>query len=137
MDTNTATDRARTDHSVWVGLSYDDPWAARDWLRALGFVEGVVVEGDEPGAVRHSEMLWPEGGRVMVSSRDRDDRTFVSATGAATVYVVVDDADVVWERARALGATVLRPLETTDFGSRTFSVADAEGTSWSFGTYAG
>lgn len=127
----------RADHNVWVGLSYDDPLAARAWLRGMGFVEGVVVEGEEPGEIRHSELLWPEGGRVMVSSRAKADRTFVSAPGAATVYVVTDDPDVVWRRARSLGARVLRPLEETDYGSRGFSVADPEGTSWSFGTYAG
>jgi uncharacterized glyoxalase superfamily protein PhnB len=137
MDTNLTANTTRTDHNIWVGLTYDDPRGAREWLQGLGFVEGVLVEDDEPGAVRHSEMLWPEGGRVMVSSRERHDRTFVSAAGAATVYVVVDQAEVVWERARALGATVLRPLETTDYGSRTFSVADVEGNSWTFGTYAG
>lgn len=127
----------RSDHNVWVGLSYDDPFAARSWLRGLGFVDGVVVDGESPGEIRHSEMLWPEGGRVMVSSRQKADRTFVSAAGAATVYVVTDDPDAVWARAERLGATVLRPLEETDYGSRGFSVADPEGTSWSFGTYAG
>lgn len=129
--------QAGPDHNVWVGLSYQDPLAARAWLRALGFVDGVVVPGEAPGEIRHSEMLWPEGGRVMVSSRARTDPTFVSAPGAATVYVVVDDPDPVWERAQRLGAVVQRPLEETDYGSRGFSVVDPEGTSWSFGTYAG
>ena len=133
----TTTGLAGPDHSVWVGLSYDDPLAARAWLRALGFGEGVVVDGEAPGEIRHSEMLWPDGGRVMVSSRTKADPTFVAARGAATVYVVVDDLDAVWERAQRLGAEVLRPLEETDYGSRGFSVVDAEGTSWSFGTYAG
>lgn len=135
-DTNAST-TTTLDHNVWVGLSYDDPVAARAWLRDLGFVDGIVVEGDAPGEIRHSEMLWPEGGRVMVSSQARRDTTFVSSPGAATVYVVVDDPDAVWERAQRLGATVVRPLEEADYGSRGFSVADAEGTTWSFGTYAG
>src|SRR5687767_10521193 len=59
----------------WVGLSYDDPLAARAWLRELGFDEGILVQ-DEAGAVEHSEMLWPEGGRVMVSSRATGHDTF-------------------------------------------------------------
>lgn len=126
-----------TDHNIWVGLSYDDAPAARKWLAALGFEEGIVVEGERPGEIFHSEMRWPEGGRVMVSTRAKKDDTFVSTAGAATVYVVVDDPDAVFARAQALGATVLRPMEDTDYGSRGFSIADAEGTSWSFGTYAG
>ena len=48
-----------------------------------------------------------------------------------------DDPDAVWSSAQALGATVLRPMEDTDYGSRGFSIADAEGNAWSFGTYAG
>ena len=144
-DTATASDAAvpapegaaRTDHSVWVGLTYDDPRAARAWLRGLGFLEGIVVDGEEPDQVRHSEMLWPEGGRVMVSSRGGADPNFVTTPGGATVYVVTDDPDAVWQRAQDLGARVLRPMQDTDYGSRGFSVADPEGTSWSFGTYAG
>lgn len=140
METDTSTPAApttRTDHNVWVGLSYDDPRAARAWLRALGFEDGILVPGERDGEVQHSEMLWPEGGRVMVSSRGKKDGTFVAAAGAATVYVVVDDPDAVWERATALGVRVDRPMEDTDYGSRGFSVRDPEGNSWSFGTYAG
>ncbi|MDN5796036.1 MAG: glyoxalase [Intrasporangium sp.] len=146
MDTTSQQDRspqqdatevpARPDHNVWVGLSYTDPHAARAWLRALGFVDGILVQ-DEGGAVHHSEMLWPGGGRVMVSSRDRADATFVAGAGAATLYVVTEDPDGVWERAQRLGASVVRPMEDSDYGSRGFSIADVEGNSWSFGSYAG
>jgi uncharacterized glyoxalase superfamily protein PhnB len=142
MDTTTNTSRTpdtatRTDHNIWVGISYDDPYAARAWLRALGFTEGIVVPGEADGRIRHSEMLWPEGGRVMVHSRDQADDTFDTPLGAASVYVVCDDPDAVLARAEALGAEVLRPMEDTDYGSRGFSVRDAEGNRWSFGTYAG
>jgi uncharacterized glyoxalase superfamily protein PhnB len=127
----------RTDHNAWPGLTYDDPVAARSWLRELGFTEGVLVPGPDRNAVRHSEMLWPEGGRVMISSRRGADDPFDVPRGAGSVYVVVDDPDAVFARAERLGATVLRPMEDTDYGSRGFSIADAEGNTWSFGTYAG
>lgn len=104
---------------------------------ALGFTDGIVVPGDRDGEIRHSEMLWPDGGRVMVSSRGKGDDTFVAAAGAATMYVVADDPDAVWARAEALGVTVDRPMEESDYGSRGFSIRDPEGNSWSFGTYAG
>ena len=126
----------RPDHNIWTGLTYDDPLSARHWLAALGFEEGVLVTGQD-GAVEHSEMLWPEGGRVMVSGRARADDTFSVARGAASVYVVVDDPDAVYARAKDLGAEVVRDLAETDYGSRGFSVKDAEGNRWSFGTYAG
>ncbi len=132
-----APDTSRADHNVWVGLSYEDPLAARAWLRALGFMDGILVEGEGDGEVVHSEMLWPEGGRVMVSSRARADGTFVSSPGAATVYVVTDHVEQVHERAQRLGARFVRPLADSDYGSREFSVVDPEGNSFSFGTYAG
>ncbi|HEU5145032.1 MAG TPA: VOC family protein [Dermatophilaceae bacterium] len=135
------TRTTRTDHNIWVGISYDDPHAAREWLRALGFEEGIIVAGEAHDEtheeVRHSEMLWPEGGRVMVHSRDKADPTFETPPGSASVYVVCDDPDAVLARAEGLGATVVRPMEETDYGSRGFSVSDAEGNRWSFGTYAG
>ena len=127
----------RTDHNIWTGLTYDDPIAARAWLSALGFEEGILVTGSDDTVVQHSEMLWPEGGRVMISSRDRPDDTFSVARGAASVYVVVDDPDAVYSRAKQLGADVIRDMENTDYGSRGFSIKDAEGNRWSFGTYAG
>jgi uncharacterized glyoxalase superfamily protein PhnB len=127
---------SRPDHNIWPGLTYDDPIAARTWLAALGFTEGVLV-GNGDGTVHHSEMIWPEGGRVMLSSSGRSDATFASPRGSGSVYVVVDDPDAIFGRAQDLGATVLRGMEDTDYGSRGFSIADAEGNRWSFGTYAG
>lgn len=127
----------RTDHNIWTGLTYDDPMAARTWLSALGFEEGILVTGADGTTVEHSEMLWPEGGRVMISSHGKADDTFSVARGAASVYVVVDDPDAVFASAKQLGAEVIRDMEDTDYGSRGFSVKDAEGNRWSFGTYAG
>jgi uncharacterized glyoxalase superfamily protein PhnB len=48
-----------------------------------------------------------------------------------------EDPAAVFARAQRLGATVLRPMEDADYGSRGFSIADAEGNTWSFGTCAG
>lgn len=135
MATHTSATTNRTDHNIWAGITYDDALAARAWLRGLGFEEGILVTDE--GTVTHSEMLWPEGGRVMVHSRDKHDGTFSTPRGGAAVHVVVDDPDAVWERAREQGAQVIRPMEDTDYGSRGFSVADPEGNRWSFGSYAG
>jgi uncharacterized glyoxalase superfamily protein PhnB len=126
-----------TDHNIWAGLTHDDALAARTWLSALGFTDGILVMSADGSTVEHSEMLWPEGGRVMVSSRLRQDDMFAVPRGAASVYVVVDDPDAVFERAKDLGAQVIRDMEDTDYGSRGFSVTDVEGNRWSFGTYAG
>ena len=63
MATQTQGITTRTDHNIWAGISYDDALGARAWLRALGFAEGILVQEDD-GTVTHSEMMWPEGGRV-------------------------------------------------------------------------
>jgi len=125
------------DHNIWTGLTYDDPIAARAWLVSLGFREGTLVLAEDGTSVHHSEMVWPEGGRVMVSSRGKDNTDFAVARGAAAVYVVTDRPDEVYARANKLGANVVRELEDTDYGSRGFSIKDVEGNRWSFGTYAG
>ena len=57
--------------------------------------------------------------------------------GGASIYVVTDEPDVLYERARAAGATVVQPLKDEDYGSRGFTVRDPEGVYWSFGTYRG
>ena len=132
MDIN---DTARTDHTIWPGLTADDPRALRAWLVSLGFTEGILVEGD--GIVQHSEMLWPEGGRVMISSARPEDPQFTTAIGGSNLYVVTDEPDAVHERAVAVGARFTRPMEDADYGSRGFSITDPEGNSWSFGTFAG
>lgn len=126
-----------TDHNIWPGFTYDDAAAARAWMSSLGFTEGIVVpDADDESLIHHSEMIWPEGGRVMVSSRGRDSK-FATDRGAQGVYVVCDDPDAVFARAEAAGAEVVQGLEETDYGSRGFSIKDAEGNVWSFGSYAG
>lgn len=127
----------RDDRSIWPGLTYDDAVGARAWLTAVGFTEGILVPGDSDGEVVHSEMIWPDGGRVMVHSACRTDATFLVPTGSGSCYVVTADPDGVWASAQAIGADVVRGMEETDYGSRGFSVADPEGNRWSFGTYDG
>jgi uncharacterized glyoxalase superfamily protein PhnB len=127
----------REDRSIWSSVTYEDALAGRAWLATLGFEDGICVPGDTAGSVMHSEMLWPEGGRVMVHSRCADERSFDVPRGAGSCYVVTADPDTVHARATELGATFLRPMEETDYGSRGFSIVDVEGNRWSFGTYAG
>jgi uncharacterized glyoxalase superfamily protein PhnB len=57
--------------------------------------------------------------------------------GTASIYVVTDAPDALFDRATAAGAEVVRELKDEDYGSRGFTVRDPEGTLWSFGTYRG
>jgi uncharacterized glyoxalase superfamily protein PhnB len=105
---------------------------------AFGFEETVVYgEGDE---VNHAELTWPLGGGVMLGSvRHAADAAGAGPTrpGAFSAYVVTDDPDGLFKRAKAAGATITSEPHDTDYGSRDFSAADPEGNHWSFGTYRG
>lgn len=124
--------------SVWPCLNYRDAPAAIAFIRdVVGFTETLVVPGDD-GKVAHAELRWPEGGGVMLGSADRADSEFSQLpTGAGSVYVVTADPQAVHDRVVAAGATIARPMESTDYGSDGFTMADPEGNLWSFGTYAG
>ena len=52
-------------------------------------------------------------------------------------YVVTDEPDALYERAKAAGAEIIRAPHDTDYGSRDFAARDPEGNRWSFGTYRG
>lgn len=50
------------------------------------------------------------------------------------LYVIVEDVDAHYERARAAGATVIWELADQPFGHRMYAVADPEGHEWCFAT---
>lgn len=125
--------------TVWPTLSYDDaPAGIRFLVEAFGFAEHLVVPGEADGEVVHAELVWPEGGAVMLGSTKRSaGESGGSAQGSASVYVVTAKPDEVYARAIAAGAVEVRGLRDEDYGSRGFIVRDPEGNSWSFGTYRG
>jgi uncharacterized glyoxalase superfamily protein PhnB len=53
------------------------------------------------------------------------------------VYVVTDDPDGVCERVKASDAEIVRDIQDEDYGGRGFSLRDAEGNVWTFGSYRG
>jgi uncharacterized glyoxalase superfamily protein PhnB len=123
---------------VWPSLRARDARALiRFLIDAFGFEE-VVVYGDGD-RVDHAQLSWPPGGGIMLGSapeaRSGDDRPLEPGTFGC--YVVTDEPDALFARATAAGATVLRELNDTDYGSRDFAVRDPEGNQWSFGTYRG
>ncbi len=125
--------------SVWPGLLCTDARATIRFLaEAFGFVETIVVPGEQDGEIMHAEVRWPEGGIVMIGSDDRrGEFADHNRPGTNSLYVVTDRPDEVFTRATAAGAQVVRDMEDTDYGSRGFTVRDPEGNLWSFGTYRG
>ena len=93
------------------------------------------------GTINHGELKL-NGGMIMLGSMKDDEhaRGFRSPGelgGAETrsVYIVVEDADAAYQRALDAGAVVVRPITEMPYGSREFTISDAEGHSWSAGTY--
>jgi uncharacterized glyoxalase superfamily protein PhnB len=125
---------------LWASLMYEDAHAGIRFLEeALGFERGMVLSrDDEPSQVMHAEMWWPTGGGVMLGTAGLDDTVFGGRpTGVGSVYLVSNEPDALYQRARDAGARVVIELHDTDFGSRTFTVADSEGNLWTVGTYSG
>ncbi len=132
---------------VWPTLRARD---ARGLIRflvdAFGFEETVVYgEGDR---VDHAQLAWPPGGGIMLGSvregSDGDEDAHGQESGSTPTrpgtfgaYVVTDDVDAVYQRAKAAGAEIIAEPHDTDYGSRDFAVRDPEGNRWSFGTYRG
>lgn len=124
--------------TVWPCINYVDAPAAIDFLVGLGFRCTFTVPGETGDVIQHSELIWPEGGGVMVGTSNRSGSEFSKlGTGTACIYVATEDPRAVYQRAVASGVTLIRELAETDYGSTEFSFADAEGNLWSFGTYTG
>jgi uncharacterized glyoxalase superfamily protein PhnB len=128
--------------NVWPNLGYRDARAAiRFLVNAFGFEEIAVYEEDPNGRVGHAALRLPDGGGVMLHSADGDAVADRAARAAAeggypaySVHIATNEPDALFERAVAAGATVVRAVEDSPFGTRGFIVSDPEGLYWSFGT---
>lgn len=122
-------------------LRYVDAPAAIEWLcRVLGFERHAVYPAPD-GTIAHAELTL-SGGMIMLGSQREDEygRNFkqpkeLGGFETSSTYVVVPDADAIYRRAQDAGASITRPLENTNYGSREFSLKDPEGHTWSVGTY--
>ena len=113
-------------------LTYRDAKSAMSWLNeAFGFKVLAMYEADD-GRVEHAEMSF-ETGVVMLGSVKNHDLN--ETPGLGLTYIACRDPERLLAKAKAAGATVIRDLVETDYGSQDFIVADPEGNQWSFGTF--
>lgn len=126
---------------IWAALNYADATAGiRFLIDILGFEEQLVVPGEEPGVVVHSQLRWPEGGVVQAASANRPDNPFSQrAVGSQSLYVITADPMAVYQRCLEADAEVLMTPESPEYdpNGTVFTIADPEGNLWSFGTYTG
>jgi uncharacterized glyoxalase superfamily protein PhnB len=132
---------SNTKSTVIPTLRYKDAPAAIEWLcHVLGFERRQVYPGPD-GTIAHAELTF-QGGMIMLGSQKDDayGRGFkspgeVGGVETRSAYVVARDVDAVYARAQAAGATIVRQINNTNYGSREFSVKDPEGHTWSVGSY--
>jgi uncharacterized glyoxalase superfamily protein PhnB len=124
-------------------LRYRDAPAAIEWLcRTFGFEKHLVVPG-ESGTIAHAELSFGNG-MIMLGSMLERQTPFgrlmkqpdeIGGAETQSSYVVVNDADAVYARAKAAAARIAIEIKDEDYGGRGFSCYDLEGHLWSFGTY--
>lgn len=127
--------------TVIPALRYRDAHAAIEWFSTVfGFERKAVYDGPN-GTVAHAELTL-DGGMIMLgSARDDEHQARFRSPDqwenqeTRTAYILVTDAEAAYERAVAAGATILRPLKGTEYGSREFALLDPEGHSWGVGSY--
>jgi uncharacterized glyoxalase superfamily protein PhnB len=113
-------------------LLYEDVDAAMEFLtRAFGFEEVLRYTGGE-GYVSHAEMRIGDG--VIYMGDPGDDYRGPAKLGGVTVaiHVNVDDADALYQRAKAAGAEITSAPADQEYGERRFGAKDPEGHSWWF-----
>ena len=121
--------------TIYPILCYDDAPAAIDFLeRAFGCERREVHEGQN-GGVAHAVLTCGDV-HVMLSSTNEGDPVYTQGAGKTGIYVVADDIDALFERAKGAGAEVVMEPTDQEYGSRDFAVRDPEGNVWAFGTYA-
>ncbi|MEC3916624.1 VOC family protein [Nocardia sp. CDC160] len=132
-----STTSVSTGTVIWPTFVYRDAKAAITFLeQAFGFeTKACYSEGD---VVHHAELAWPGGGGIMLGGIREGMALECQPPGVGSAYIVVDNPDALYDRAKAAGANITRELrDETDYESRGFTCRDPEGVYWSFGTYPG
>ena len=124
-------------------LRYRDAPATIEWLcQTFGFEKHLVVPG-EAGTIAHAQLTFGNG-MIMLASVLKNETEFgrllkqpdeIAGAESQSAYVVVNDADAVYARAKTAGAKIAIEIKDEDYGGRDFSCYDLEGHLWSFGTY--
>jgi PhnB protein len=115
-----------------------DAGAAIDFYRdVFGAVERMRMPGDSPGTVGHAELEFGDG-LVMIAD-EFPDHGFLSPQTIGgtpvTVHVYVTDADTVFAKAIAKGATETRAMENQFYGDRSGQFEDPFGHRWNVASH--
>ena len=105
------------------------------YSRALGFTVRSVMDGPE-GAI-HAELRLRETTLMLGPESQQQNSLSAKTIGntPATLYLLVDDVDSVFNRAVAAGARVAMPVTDMFWGDRCGQISDPEGNKWMIATH--
>ena len=112
-------------HTLTPRIIVRDPAPLIAFLKTVFDAQGEYVPG-RPAEMRIGDSI------LMVS-----DGGAQRAPASAFLYVYVDDADAVFERAIAAGATALEAPADMPYGDRRATVSDPWGNRWQLATHRG
>ncbi|MDD5036448.1 MAG: VOC family protein [Methylococcaceae bacterium] len=124
-------------------LRYRDAPAAIEWLcAAFGFEKQAVYPNDD-GTIAHAQLSFGNGMIMLGSVHEKGGEwgkwikqpDEIDGAETQSAYLVVADADLIYERAKSAGAKIVLEIKDEDHGGRGFSCLDLEGRLWNFGTY--
>jgi PhnB protein len=105
------------------------------YKNALGFTVRSIMEG--PQGPIHAELRLRDT-TLMLSPESREQRNFSATTignTPATLYLLVDDVDRVFDRAVAAGAKVSMPVMDMFWGDRCGQLTDLDSNKWMIATH--
>jgi uncharacterized glyoxalase superfamily protein PhnB len=122
-------------------LRYRNAPAAIEWLcQTFGFEKQLVVP-NEDGTIAHAQLSFGNG-MIMLGSVQKNEfgrlmkqPDEIGGAETQSAYLIVSDADLIYQRAKSAGAEIVMELKDEDYGGRGFSCRDLEGHLWSIGTY--
>jgi uncharacterized glyoxalase superfamily protein PhnB len=113
-------------------LLYEDVDAALSFLsKAFGFNEVLRYTG-EAGYVNHAEMRIGEDKIYLGDPGDHYRNPKKLGNETVGIYVLVDDVDAHFERAKAAGAEIREEPTDQEYGERRYTAVDPEGHYWYF-----
>ena len=124
-------------------LRYRDAPKAIAWLCSVFGFEQHLVVGYEDGTIAHAQLSFGNG-MIMLGSVLKVDNDFgrlikqpdeIAGMETQSPYLIVADADAVYQRAKTAGARIELEIKDEDYGGRGFSCRDLEGHLWNVGTY--
>jgi uncharacterized glyoxalase superfamily protein PhnB len=122
-------------------LRYRNAPAAMEWLCATFGFEKQHIIANEDGTIAHAQLTFGTGMIMLATVSSTEYGQYmkqpdeIGGSETQTAYVFVPDADVVYHRAKAAGATIVVDIRDENYPGRLFTCRDLEGHIWTIGTF--